>query len=130
MLHRQIFQIVPRKHLIMIEALFWFSTQFHLMIILQITRRSTRCVFCSTSETCWVKKLAIMFCWVYVSSCDTPIRIRIQLENEIFAKKKVSIFFNKKRDKVTLVILLTCSKILDIPLNCFTNSNLIFIWHS
>ena len=72
MLCRHTFQIVPRKHLMMIEELFWFSTQFHLMIILQTTRRSTRCVFCSTSETCWVNKLAIMFCWPYVSPCDAP----------------------------------------------------------
>ena len=59
------------KHLMMIEELFWFNTQFHWMMTLQITRQSTCCVFCSTSETCWVNKLTIMFCWAYVSPCDT-----------------------------------------------------------
>ena len=69
MICRQIFQIVSRKHLMMIQELLRLSAQFHLMITLQITRRSTRCVFCSTSEMCWANMLAIMFCCVHVSSC-------------------------------------------------------------
>ena len=43
MICRQIFQIVSTKHLTVIQELFWFSAQFHLMIALQITRRSTHC---------------------------------------------------------------------------------------
>ena len=44
MLCKQIFQITLRKHLMMIEELFWFSVQFHLMITLEITRQSTLCI--------------------------------------------------------------------------------------
>ena len=49
MLCRQIFQIAPRKHLTMIDELFWLSTLFHWMVTVEIARRSTRCEFCSIS---------------------------------------------------------------------------------
>ena len=96
MLCRQIFPVAPRKHLAVIDKLFWLSALFHWFILLQVACRSTPYVICSTSEACRVSKLAIKFYWVYVPTCV----IALTLE----------------RPDVFVVVVVVC--LFNVPLNC------------